>query len=75
MSKMLTPILIGVASTLITLFLSPRLQHYFWSHQRMSELRLRVLERLNPLAAEFLDNHLKDQTSDQMMNSVGSLWS
>lgn len=41
----------------------------------MSELRLRVLERLNPLAAEFLDNHLKDQTSDQMMNSVGSLWS
>lgn len=73
MSNTLTSILIGVASTLITLFLSPRLQHYFWGHQRISELRLRVLERLNSLAAEFLYNYLKNsdfQPDDQFYRSL-----
>jgi hypothetical protein len=73
MSNTLTSVLIGVVSTLITLFLSSRLQHYFWDHQRMSELRLRALERLNSLAAEFLYNCLKDsnfQPDDQFFRSL-----
>jgi hypothetical protein len=41
--------------------------------QRMSELRLRALERLNSLAAEFLHNYLKDpnfRPDDQVFRSL-----
>jgi hypothetical protein len=60
MSDIVTPALIGVISTLLTLVLTPRIQHYFWGYQRMSELRLATLKEVNDLAAEFLNNYLKD---------------
>jgi hypothetical protein len=53
-------VLIGVSSTLLTIFLTPRLQHYFWGYQRMGELRLAALREVNNLAAEFLFNYIKD---------------
>jgi hypothetical protein len=52
--------LIGVVSALITIILTPRLQHYFWGYQRMSELRLATLKDLNRLAAEYLKNCTQD---------------
>jgi hypothetical protein len=52
--------LIGIVSTLITIILTPRLQHYFWGYQRMSELRLATLKDLNSLAAEYLKNCQQD---------------
>ena len=57
MSGFITPALIGIISTLLTLFLTPRIQHYFWGYQRMSELRLAAYKELNALAAEFLYNY------------------
>ncbi len=48
--------LIGIVSALITIILTPRLQHYFWGYQRMSELRLTTFKDLNHLAAEYLKN-------------------
>ena len=57
MSTVIVPALIGVASALLTLLLTPRIQHYFWGYQRMSELRLAVYKDLNGLAAEFLTNY------------------
>ena len=55
------PALIGVASALLTLFLAPRIQHYFWGYQRMSELRLAAYKELNELAADFLTNYGRNQ--------------
>ncbi len=60
-SSIITPALIGIVSTLITLVLTPRLHHHFWGYQRMSELRLGVFKQVNDLAAEFLNNYLNDQ--------------
>jgi hypothetical protein len=57
MSSVIVPALIGIASALLTLLLTPRIQHYFWGYQRMSELRLAVYKELNGLAAEFLTNY------------------
>lgn len=57
MSGFIIPALIGIISTLLTLFLTPRIQHYFWGYQRMSELRLAAYKQLNGLAAEFLCNY------------------
>jgi hypothetical protein len=69
----LVPLLIGLVSTLTTLVLTPRLQHRFWGYQRMSEARLRAFEKVNSLAAEFLQNHLKDEAfrpDDQFFRSL-----
>jgi len=60
MEDFMTPILIGAVSTLLTLILTPHLQHYFWGYQRMSELRLNVFKEINDLAAEFLNCYMKD---------------
>ncbi len=61
MSSILEPALIGVASALLTLLLTPRIQHYFWGYQRMSELRLAVYKDLNDLAAEFLTHYISNK--------------
>ena len=73
MSDAVIPVLIGVVSALTTLVLTPRLQHYFWGYQRMSELRLRTCEQLNSLAADFLHNYLRDpdfRPGDQFFRSL-----
>jgi hypothetical protein len=44
----------GIASTLLTIFLSPRLQHHFWKLQRADELRLAAISDYNRLTQEYL---------------------
>jgi len=58
MADIVTPAVIGVASSLITIFLSSRLQHFFWTRQQRAQLRLAVLQEFNRLSAEFLAEHL-----------------
>lgn len=77
MSDFITPTLIGtligITSTLLTLFLTPRVQHRFWGYQRLSEIRLAVLKEMNRLAAEFLNNHIKDpqyRPTDQFFKAL-----
>lgn len=60
MSDYIASALIGVASALTTIILTPRLQHYFWGYQRMSELRLSAFKDLNRLAAQFLYDYNQD---------------
>jgi len=50
----LTSILLGIAATLLTIFLTPRLQHSFWKDQRREELRLAAINKMNKLLAEFI---------------------
>ena len=76
MSNFIEPALIGVASTLLTLLITPRIQHYFWGYQRMSELRLGVYSELNDLAAEFLTNYISNKDyrpSDQFFKALSVL--
>jgi hypothetical protein len=54
MSSVIEPALIGIASALLTLLLTPRIQHYFWGYQRMSELRLEVYKELTHWLPSFL---------------------
>jgi hypothetical protein len=44
--------MVGVVSALLTIFLTPRLQHYFWTRQRTAERQLAVIEEMNKLVAE-----------------------
>ncbi len=39
---------------LISVLLTPKLQHYFWKHQRRVEVRLATINELNELASQFL---------------------
>jgi len=64
MSGSATPALIGIVvgiiSTLITIFLTPRVQFYFWRRQRLSEIRLAAINEINNLAADFLTNYISN---------------
>ena len=44
--------LIGIGSALLTMVLTPTLQHYFWIRQRYTERQFAAIEALNTLAAE-----------------------
>jgi len=44
----------SVMASLLTIWLTPRLQHYFWKRQRLDDLRLDAINEFNRLAAEFL---------------------
>src|SRR5712692_10411784 len=39
---------------LLSVFLTPQLQHYFWKNQRRVEVRLATIDELNKLASQFL---------------------
>jgi hypothetical protein len=43
----------GILGTLLTIFLTPRLQHRFWKYQRREELRFAAITEMNRLVAEF----------------------
>jgi hypothetical protein len=47
----------GVVSTLLTIILSPRLQHHFWTRQRSAELRVEVANKVNEEAGDFITGH------------------
>src|SRR5713101_3500696 len=46
----------AVIGALLTILLTPKLQHYFWTLQRRAELRLSVINDSNRLFAEFIAN-------------------
>jgi len=45
---------VGIASALLTIFLAPNLQHYFWTRQRQAERQLAIIDEMNKLIAEYL---------------------
>jgi hypothetical protein len=47
--------LVGITSALITVFLTPRLQHLFWVRQKRFDLRARNLENLHALSARIFE--------------------
>jgi hypothetical protein len=53
MTLLIAP-LIGIASALLTILLTPTLQHYFWRRQRHAERQLAVIDEMQTLAAELL---------------------
>jgi hypothetical protein len=56
---MLTPILsllTGAIGSLLTIFLTPRLQHYFWKRQRLGDLQISAAHEIEQITSEFLHN-------------------
>jgi hypothetical protein len=45
---------VGITSALLTIFLTPHLQHYFWRRQRHAEQQLVAIGEVNKLVAEIL---------------------
>jgi hypothetical protein len=43
---------VGITSALLTILLTPSLQHYFWTRQRHAERQLAAIDEANNLAAE-----------------------
>jgi len=65
----------AVVATLLTLFLTPGLQHHFWKRQRREELRLATIKEVNRLASEFITNSIADPAftpSQELLQSLQS---
>jgi hypothetical protein len=62
----------GILGTLLTIFVTPRLQHYFWKRQKREEIRLTMVTEVNRPAAEFKSDYLfrdrGEQTSERMLS-------
>jgi len=59
------PIITGILAALLTIFLTPRLQHYFWKRQRRSEFLISIINVMNRLIAEFITEHAANQSDPQ----------
>ena len=44
----------AIVGSLLTIFLTPRTQHYFWTRQKLAERRLAVADEINRLASELV---------------------
>lgn len=53
--------LVGIVAALLTIYLTPALQHLFWQRQRLAELRFQVAEKLNLLMADFFSNYIEHE--------------
>jgi hypothetical protein len=58
LTAVIIPAFIGVAATLLTIFLTPALQHYFWMLKRREELRLGVIDDINRLLSDYITKHI-----------------
>jgi hypothetical protein len=45
---------VGIASALLTIVLTPTLQHHFWTRQRQAERQLAVIDEVGKLLGEYL---------------------
>jgi len=50
----------AIAGSLLTIFFSPRLQHYFWTRQRRVEIQHSVINELNRLMSEYIVKYKGD---------------
>jgi len=55
-------VITGVAATLLTIYLTPKVQHHFWKLQRLAELRFTTITKVNRLMAEYLAGHIARDT-------------
>jgi hypothetical protein len=44
--------IVGIMSALLTIFITPSLQHYFWRRQRHAERQMTIIDEVSTLAAE-----------------------
>jgi hypothetical protein len=74
MAHPLTIALVAAASSVVgsplTIWLTPRLQHHFWKHQRRDEIRLATINEFNRLTADFLTEYI----ANPMTYKPGADW-
>ena len=60
--------LAAIVGSMLTIFLSPRLQHHFWKHQRRDELRLAAIGEFNRLTNVYVAACLVTSESRPVMS-------
>jgi hypothetical protein len=63
----------AIISSLLTILWTPKLQHFFWRHQRRAEIRLAIINEFNRLTAEFISAHIDAQRT-QTTYTPGLQW-
>lgn len=64
----------AIVATLLTIILTPRMQHYFWKLQRREELRLATINEIIRVTTEFVATYVagRPQSPEKFL---ASLWS
>jgi len=60
--QIITGAVAGILGSLVTTFVSPRLHHYFWKQQRLTEMRYATIQGINRLLSQYLTGHIAKQT-------------
>ena len=58
MDNALTGAVIGIAAALLTIFLTPLVQQYFWVGKQREELRLKTVDEINALLSDYITKHI-----------------
>ena len=53
-STVLISALVALGSSLLTIFLTPKIQHHFWKYQRRDEVRLAAINEFNRLTNAYI---------------------
>ncbi len=61
---------VGVLATLLTIYLTPQLQHRFWKRQRLAELRFEATQEVNRLLADFISEYIAHEDDPQFRPSL-----
>jgi hypothetical protein len=65
--SVVSSLLTGILSTLLTIYLTPRARHSFWSRERITELRLATYDKVNGITAAI---YMHDVADDQFSSDV-----
>ena len=58
-SSIFTAGLSSILGSLLTILATPSLQHYFWKHQQRAALKLKTIEAVNTLSAQFIQRWIE----------------
>jgi hypothetical protein len=60
--QIITAVITGVLAAIVTVYLTPKVQHYFWKAQRLADLQFATVTEVNRLMAQYLAGHIARDT-------------
>jgi hypothetical protein len=71
--SVVSSLLTGILSTLLTIYLTPRARHAFWSRERITELRLATYDTVNGISAGIYMHEPAEYLLPASMRALGEV--
>jgi hypothetical protein len=71
--SVVSSLLTGILSTLLTIYLTPRARHAFWSRERITDLRLGTYDKVNGITAAIYMHEPAEYLLPASMTALGEV--